>query len=470
MSHVQSGASCRHYFLPLIAALFLQTPAALGAPDDAIDLPDPGQLNPNAEAYRIVRERVPTLNRFRLVRLDTSTLASRARDGKPVRLPFAGHADSRLASIQAPVRDVVIDFNPVQIVAPGDRGLLIYEFGRGEIQTQSVDRPGRFGFVGQVRGQQRTTAGYILQPDMVLGTTLIPNPPVGSSGISVIEPVKRLLSSNGATPQEVETVAASFNHVVYNSAALETYQLIDEEDTGRVDSAKHHHEKDASRARIHEDISIYMMGDTQYTGNYVDTDAAFDDQLWTLFGVELITAVGEDGPNGNDEFDINIDVTGQALWISGGPSSTDPATLLEQSYNQFPWSAISTAVNDIGLVHLFTGKNLDGNVIGKAWKIGGFDDACGTDYSVDGPCKQSVGQPQFGGNTWYTEVILMAHELGHNLDAVHGDSDANYCAGSTCGPSIMNSSISAGQVLFYSEDNAEAIADKVDAECANDDC
>jgi hypothetical protein len=189
-----------------------------------------------------------------------------------------------------------------------------------------------------------------------------------------------------------------------------------------------------------------------------------------LFGVELITQLAEPGPNGNGEFDIDINVTGQALWVVGGPSSTDPAILLGESYNQFPWSIAPVPVNDIGLVHTFTGKNLDGNVIGKAWKIGGFDDACGSAYATDPACKQSLAQPQFAGTTWLLEVILMAHEIGHNMDGVHGDCDLNYCAGATCGRSVMCSGLGSDQMLFYSELNATAIADKVAAECSGDPC
>ena len=64
----------------------------------------------------------------------------------------------------------------------------------------------------------------------------------------------------------------------------------------------------------------------------------------------------------------------------------------------------------------------------------------------------------------------MAHEIGHNLDAVHSDYDPNYCAGSLCGPTIMKSGISPSQVPYYSATNAAAIAAKVDAECASDPC
>jgi hypothetical protein len=83
------------------------------------------------------------------------------------------------------------------------------------------------------------------------------------------------------------------------------------------------------------------MGDVNYTNSFARTGDAFDAMGWTLFSVELITSLGESGPFGNDNFDFEFDIIGKLLWVGGGPSSTDPATLLGESFNGMPWHIVS---------------------------------------------------------------------------------------------------------------------------------
>lgn len=89
-------------------------------------------------------------------------------------------------------------------------------------------------------------------------------------------------------------------------------------------------------------------------------------------------------------------------------TSTDPVTLLTQFHNQ--WNA-----NHGGILrdtaHMFTGKNIDGNVIGIAW---GLRLICVTSSSY------ALSQARWTSNLTF-RTGLVAHEIGHLYGAAHCD-------------------------------------------------
>ncbi len=91
-------------------------------------------------------------------------------------------------------------------------------------------------------------------------------------------------------------------------------------------------------------------------------------------------------------------------------SSTDAHTLLQQFRNS--WNAFMGGVHR-DIAHLFTGKNLDTNIIGVAY-TDTMCDACegGSGYGLS----QSRFESLMG-----RRVCLTAHELGHNWGAEHCD-------------------------------------------------
>ncbi|MFG0314749.1 MAG: M12 family metallo-peptidase, partial [Phycisphaerales bacterium] len=99
-------------------------------------------------------------------------------------------------------------------------------------------------------------------------------------------------------------------------------------------------------------------------------------------------------------------------------TTTDYSLLLSQFQNE--WTT-----NQAGIVrdvaHLFTGRDLDGTVIGVAF----FDGVCDFDLGY------GLSQSRYT-NTFANRVALTSHELGHNYDATHcnGDGDcAIMCSG-----------------------------------------
>lgn len=112
----------------------------------------------------------------------------------------------------------------------------------------------------------------------------------------------------------------------------------------------------------------------------------------------------------------------RALSNNGALSSTNSSTLL----NQFVGFTKPPAFNNPGITHLFTGRDLDGSIVGIAY--------------VGVLCRKDVGVglSQIGG-TGTAGALTVAHEMGHNFGAPH-DNQSGACA-STPGTFIMNPSL-----------------------------
>lgn len=110
----------------------------------------------------------------------------------------------------------------------------------------------------------------------------------------------------------------------------------------------------------------------------------------------------------------------RALQNNGTLSSTDPITLLTQLSN----FSNSGAINNPGLAHLFTGRNLDGSTIGIAY----LRSLCSRQYGVG--LSQTDGAGTAG-------ALIVAHELGHNFGAPQDNQSGSACA-STLNGYVMN--------------------------------
>ena len=113
------------------------------------------------------------------------------------------------------------------------------------------------------------------------------------------------------------------------------------------------------------------------------------------------------------------------LTNNGTLTSTNPGTLL----NQFSNFSASGGFVHPGIGHLFTGRNLDGNVVGIAYLR--------TLCSV----RRGVGVDEIrGGGT--SGSLLIAHELGHNFGAPHDGQGGSPCVDTPAGTFIMGPSLS----------------------------
>ncbi len=104
-----------------------------------------------------------------------------------------------------------------------------------------------------------------------------------------------------------------------------------------------------------------------------------------------------------------------------GLTSNDAATLLGQLSNL----TTSGAVSNPGLVHLLTGRNLDGSTIGIAY----LSVLCNTRFGI--------GLSEIQGGSLAANTVLVAHEMGHNFGAPHDNQSGSVCA-STPNGYVMN--------------------------------
>ena len=111
----------------------------------------------------------------------------------------------------------------------------------------------------------------------------------------------------------------------------------------------------------------------------------------------------------DSQMNIDLDSVKHETWTSGGPlTSTDAHTLLNQTREYW-----RTRPEQRDLVHLFTGKNLDGGTIGGAWRA-----TIGTDHAYS--LTQQIAEDSDYQATPYHKKVLAAHEIGYNFNGVHG--------------------------------------------------
>ncbi|GAB4188629.1 MAG: hypothetical protein Tsb002_15070 [Wenzhouxiangellaceae bacterium] len=99
----------------------------------------------------------------------------------------------------------------------------------------------------------------------------------------------------------------------------------------------------------------------------------------------------------------------EQLTSNGTMTATDSATLLNQ-FRTFMTTGNGSSIPRDGVSHLFTGRDMDGSTVGRAY-LGVL-------------CSNSFGygiNQQFGSST--IAALIVAHELGHNFDAPHDGED-----------------------------------------------
>ena len=141
-------------------------------------------------------------------------------------------------------------------------------------------------------------------------------------------------------------------------------------------------------------------------------DGIFSEQVGVQFGITDIEVLNDNGPL----------------------TSTSPSGLLNQ-FSDFIGN------DNPGLAHLFTGRNLDGNVIGIA-----FTRAICT--------RNGSGLTQAGGRGMFG-ALTAAHEFGHNFGSPHDNQENSACA-TTPGTFLMNPSLNGS--TEFSQCSLEQIA------------
>jgi Metallo-peptidase family M12 len=162
-------------------------------------------------------------------------------------------------------------------------------------------------------------------------------------------------------------------------------------------------------------IGIALVADKEYS-----QAAAWTGSLWYQHQSSVLHNV-----NGLYKANLGCWFTPK-VWILNYPGLTDcnASTLLDDLEK-----VVENAWGDLRLLqtrktmgtevaHLTSGKNLDGNTLGIAWQPGV--------YSLSQHQLIWIGGGGgFGGppNLAFQNMMIMAHELGHNLNAAHGEAD-----------------------------------------------
>ncbi|MFO0872557.1 MAG: M12 family metallo-peptidase [Phycisphaerales bacterium] len=123
-------------------------------------------------------------------------------------------------------------------------------------------------------------------------------------------------------------------------------------------------------------------------------------------------------------YDRDVDINYEFTTFVVRDTASDPYTTtvagdllceFRTTWNAAPENQIQREV-----AHLFTGKNLDGTIIGIGW-TGVVCNETGTDCGAFGNLAYSLVESKFVGASFNERVALSCHELGHNWGAAHCD-------------------------------------------------
>ncbi|MGH0037215.1 MAG: zinc-dependent metalloprotease family protein [Myxococcota bacterium] len=153
-------------------------------------------------------------------------------------------------------------------------------------------------------------------------------------------------------------------------------------------------------------IDVAVIGDARYSSNQ-------DDPMG--LAIALFNAV--DGLYA-EQVGVALNVVGvDLLSDDGGLSSSEAGRLLDQLADL----AATSSLDNPGLVHLLTGRNLDGSTVGIAFIAALCNESAGVSLS-------EIRNGSFGSDT-----ILIAHEIGHNFGAPHDSELGSPCSGTPTG-------------------------------------
>ena len=359
---------------------------------------------------------------FEIVELDVASLAAGLEEGKAT-LPAV--------TAKGELVDVTLASAPAQLREEGvEVGLVHTRRGVQEVPLPR-ERAYRLGACPDADGCATAT---ILDDATTMVSGVVIAPDVGTS---YYEPVDQLLSTDRYPGL----------HVVYNDVS--TPDLVVDDETAMLDR-----DRDIEReprdggadpgAGFGDpkfiDRSTRIVLDADRTFFNANPATAFSRQLaifndFTLL-YEVIEPLSVENPE-SVRWRLDLTIKGQEAWSSGGPTTTDPGSLVNEI--SAPGYFLLHPVTAKELHLFFVGYDVAG-VFGQAAGIGtaagGFGGAAGRNHVfVEARTTQSTK----------TKWVVSAHEVGHLIGGTHGAGSSSSCSTFTliffaipiCGVSIM---------------------------------
>lgn len=165
-------------------------------------------------------------------------------------------------------------------------------------------------------------------------------------------------------------------------------------------------------------LELSVLGDSFFRQRYPGEQQSRDEILLRLNNVDGIFSA---------QLGIELQVPVLEIEAEGAgvfTATTTPSTLLRE-LSQL--RGRTPQFNSRGLTHLFTGRDLDGNVVGIAYD----STLCWTEYGV--------GLTEASSRSSWLESLIAAHEIGHNFGAPHDGEDE--CAATPTGQFVMSPAV-----------------------------
>ena len=267
-------------------------------------------------------------------------------------------------------------------------------------------------YKGTVKGLPAAQARMTIDEETVEGLIITPNE------LLFLEPSKRF--SGSAAKTDFVFYAASDVKESSGECGLTMSQVVEQHSTSAANQTSKTGPKPEALFGPTLKIGIALEADFEYFsgpggGSEADT-------------VKLINTIMSEveGLMYNPQIGLQFQLLHTRVWTTANDpyTSSDPAVLLQQFTNTYNTSAPEQAAGR-DLAHLWTGKNLDGTTIGIAWLPGLACSSQGDGYGLS----QNIDT---------NRPVLTAHEIGHNMGAVH----VNSGHGGDCPESVMKPSIS----------------------------
>ncbi|MBI2463786.1 S-layer homology domain-containing protein [Candidatus Peregrinibacteria bacterium] len=217
---------------------------------------------------------------------------------------------------------------------------------------------------------------------------------------------------------------------------------------------------------------ISIMLDSDATFYAINRRTVWARQESILRGVNLIYGLVE--PLGNGNFIVTFPIEGQETWLPGyGPTTTDTDALTAEINDSDYYMINHPRYQDNEISFFFIGYDIAGGLAGQAGGIGSF--CTSSKYDKNHAYGQQVADTSDGYafSTLYGRTIVMAHEIGHLLNATHGNGIANTCGQglwtNSCGSTLMKSGAAGGaapdnRMSFFSPTNSTRVDNCVEAE------